>query len=663
MIHECLLNLWRCSMPLKSNKNWTHLFELNEYLHPGELRLFQMIIDIAVDYHKINYFITTILHKNLMGMDLVDCKLPRGLYMTAFCNGFHEVLDGYRKEIIKLESLLLKNPQLSLTFILSSLEKFQYLFQTLLSMIEVVQEDNVHGCLLIGRLYKYGYGEAGQITASAKLIIKSLCQIFHKHICNWIIFGDLVDSYGEFFILDEKTPDMNFMYPEQVLELKQLQGEASKNIVQFKKSKMRRLPYVQKFSINWNMIPIFINEDTAENILFMGRIIWIIRNDPKKTLQDNYTIKFEKCGKDHYNQYYETLQELEDTSFSYIEFQRVIEKWKKKLTTFLWSIMLDEGKFEEHLYLIRDYFALGRGELFQQFIAVTKAYLEDTSSNSAIQSFNFIFIEAARMIYGQNDKTYMKFELTSSSDIAQTNPWTKLQLNFEISWPLHVVFHPGIMCLYNKLFCFLLRLKKTQIDLHKLWIYHVSKKQKRYQQVWTLRQNLIFMVNNIQYYLQVDVIEAQFSLLLKAIQNASEFEDIIKVHHDFITNLLVKTFIATTDEKKFKTSNKQQLYQVPPLQFETPSKVYNIIIKLLELCDEFCIVSNSWGAQLSEPQLAELETFQKRSDTIIETFLFILYNLHEKVASGQHLLQLLLQLDFNRYFSKTKPNLNLTEVV
>lgn len=62
--------------------------------------------------------------------------------------------------------------------------------------------------------------------------------------------------------------------------------------------------------------------------------------------------------------------------------------------------------------------------------------------------------------------------------ITETNPWAKLQINFEIQWPLHIVFHPKVMELYNKLFCYLLRLRKTQIDLHKLWAEHVSKKQK-----------------------------------------------------------------------------------------------------------------------------------------------------------------------------------------
>lgn len=52
--------------------------------------------------------------------------------------------------------------------------------------------------------------------------------------------------------------------------------------------------------------------------------------------------------------------------------------------------------------------------------------------------------------------------------------------------------------------------------------------------------------------MQVDVIEAQFSTLLKAVENANEFEDVIKIHHEFITNLLAKTFVLLPDEVSFR---------------------------------------------------------------------------------------------------------------
>lgn len=64
--------------------------------------------------------------------------------------------------------------------------------------------------------------------------------------------------------------------------------------------------------------------------------------------------------------------------------------------------------------------------------------------------------------------------------VVGVNPWSRLQLNFEINWPLHIVFNPKSMELYNKLFCYLLRVSKTQIHLNKLWHSHMSGKQNMY---------------------------------------------------------------------------------------------------------------------------------------------------------------------------------------
>lgn len=77
--------------------------------------------------------------------------------------------------------------------------------------------------------------------------------------------------------------------------------------------------------------------------------------------------------------------------------------------------MLDEANLPDHLQLIRDYYALGRGELFQQFIITAEEHLKNTAPDNYVQTLNSIFIETARKIYGENDKSYSKFELSYST--------------------------------------------------------------------------------------------------------------------------------------------------------------------------------------------------------------------------------------------------------
>lgn len=96
-----------------------------------------------------------------------ECKIiPEGLYMKDFCCGVHKALESYRKEIVHLENKYLKNPKLPLTYILSTVDKFEVLFDELNSMIEVIIADNLYGCLLIGRLQKYLYS-GNEMTSNA----------------------------------------------------------------------------------------------------------------------------------------------------------------------------------------------------------------------------------------------------------------------------------------------------------------------------------------------------------------------------------------------------------------------------------------------------------------------------------------------------------------
>lgn len=76
--------------------------------------------------------------------------------------------------------------------------------------------------------------------------------------------------------------------------------------------------------------------------------------------------------------------------------------------------MLEEGDLKVHLKTIRDYYALGRGELFHQFIAISEQQTKDGGPAQNVHNLNLIFLETARKMYGENDKSYLKFELSTS---------------------------------------------------------------------------------------------------------------------------------------------------------------------------------------------------------------------------------------------------------
>lgn len=62
-----------------------------------------------------------------------------------------------------------------------------------------------------------------------------------------------------------------------------------------------------------------------------------------------------------------------------------------------------------------------------------------------------------------------------------------------------------------------------------------------------MRNNLIFIIDNLQYYLQVDVIESQYTIMENSMKNTRNFEDVQKAHSVFITNVMSRTFLLNAE--------------------------------------------------------------------------------------------------------------------
>jgi len=99
---------------------------------------------------------------------------------------------------------------------------------------------------------------------------------------------------------------------------------------------------------------------------------------------------------------------------------------------------------------------------------------------------------------------------------------------------------------------------------------------------------MAFLVDNLQYYLQVDVLESQFSQLLHQINSTRDFESIRLAHDHFLSNLLAQSFILL-------------------------KPVFHCLNEILDLCHSFCsLVSQNLGP-LDERGAAQLSILVKVS--------------------------------------------------
>lgn len=284
-------------------------------------------------------------------------------------------------------------------------------------------------------------------------------KVFYRHIANWVAYSRIHDVFNEFFICDANCPDDYFLSDD-------LHVAATCNSITARNSKIvdvKKPATIRKFYINGKLLPSVFNGNVANLILVIGKLGWILTD----ALEKDESSEYNTVWKEKKLNCYKRIMNLQDESFSLHVLEIILKDFKSQLSESLRDYMFKEANLMDHFQLIRDYYGLGRGELFQQFIVDSEMYF-NKSLNDSITSLNNTFMDTAISLYTEKDKTYSRFELVSSND--------ELKLSFDVKWPLYIFFHPKAMEIYNKLFSYLLRLKRTNINLQKLWLFHIKEK-------------------------------------------------------------------------------------------------------------------------------------------------------------------------------------------
>lgn len=90
--------------------------------------------------------------------------LPKGLYLQAFSDGIDEVLRPFRLAICDLEKRFLQTPSFTLMFIYHELNKFSFLFSLILSLINGIKTQKLHGCTILQFLHEKSLNGNSQLS-------------------------------------------------------------------------------------------------------------------------------------------------------------------------------------------------------------------------------------------------------------------------------------------------------------------------------------------------------------------------------------------------------------------------------------------------------------------------------------------------------------------
>ncbi|KAI1889751.1 hypothetical protein AGOR_G00166160 [Albula goreensis] len=629
MIHELLLALsgYPGTIFTWNKRTGLQVSQDLPFLHPSETSVLNRLCKLGSDYIRFTEFIeqhTGHVHQQEHHSTQPNQCGLHGIYLRAFCTGLDSMLQPYRQALLDLEQEFLGDPHLSISHVNYMLDQFQLLFPSVMVVVETIKSQKIHGCQILETVYKHSCGGLPPVRLALEKILAG------------------PSAGGAAQAQEEEDEDLGIggLSGKQLRELQDLRLIEEENML---------APSLQQFSLRVEMLPSYIPVRVAEKILFVGESVQMFENHNQNPSRAGSILKHQE------DTFAAELHRLKQQPlFSLVDFENLIDGIRSTVAEHLWTLMVEESDLLGQLKIIKDFYLLGRGELFQVFIDHAQHMLKTPPTAVTEHDVNVAFQQAAHKVLLDDDNLLPLLHLTidyqgketkeaaggregatppqeSSPREAPPTGWAALGLAYKVQWPLHILFTPAVLEKYNVVFRYLLSVRRVQSELQHCWALQMQRKHLKSNQTdavkWRLRNHMAFLVDNLQYYLQVDVLESQFSQLLHQINSTRDFESIRLAHDHFLSNLLAQSFILL-------------------------KPVFHCLNEILELCHSFCsLVSQNLGP-LDDRGTAQLDIlvkgFSRQS--------FLLFKILSSVRNHQinsDLAQLLLRLDYNKYYTQS----------
>ncbi|XP_061886467.1 gamma-tubulin complex component 4 [Entelurus aequoreus] len=657
MIHELLLALSGFPGTIFTYNKRTGLQVSQDlpFLHPSETGVFNRLCKLGSDYIRFTEFIeqhSGHVHQQEHNTNQASQTGLHGFYLRAFCTGLDSMLQPYRQALLDLEQEFLGDPHLTISYVNYKLDQFQLLFPSVMVVVEAIKSQKIHGCQILESVYKHSCGGLPPVRMALEKILAVCHGVMYKQLAAWMLHGLLLDQNEEFFVKQGPSAGgaaSNQEEEEEDLGLGGLSGKQLRELQDLRLIEEENMlaPSLQQFSLRAEMLPSYIPIRVAEKILFVGESVQMFENHNHSPSRAGSILKHQE------DSFAAELHRLKQESlFSLVDFENVIDGIRSTVAEHLWTLMVEESDLLEQLKIIKDFYLLGRGELYQVFIDLAQHMLKTPPTAVTEHDVNVAFQQAAHKVLLDDDNLLPLLHLTvdyqgkdnkemagprdgvtppqdiSPREMPPTG-WAALGLIYKVQWPLHVLFTPAVLEKYNIVFRYLLSVRRVQSQLQHCWALQMQRKHLKSSHSdaikWRLRNHMAFLIDNLQYYLQVDVLESQFSQLLQQIHSTRDFESIRLAHDHFLSNLLAQSFILL-------------------------KPVFHCLNEILELCQSFCSLVSQSVALLDERGTAQLDIlvkgFRRQSS--------LLFKILSSVRNHQinsDLAQLLLRLDYNKYYT------------
>jgi gamma-tubulin complex component 3 len=317
----------------------------------------------------------------------------------------------------------------------------------------------------------------------------------------WLLEGTIDDPCGEFFIAEHHDVEDADMW-------------------------------TKKYSLRTSMLPPFVSNEFAKQILQVGTTINFIRSC---------------CGEAQWvlDQSIADLITNGDIVYGKEEVLASAVARASALTSrFVVNLFFKKFELWKHLHALKSYMLLGKGDFVASLMDTLVPELGKPASQLYRHNLLGLLDTAVRASNAQYDdeEVLQRLDLNLYPVREGNDGWSVFALDYRVDSPLNTIFTKSAMENYLRVFKHLWRIKRVAHSLASLWCRltnsrHLLGKVPQFagwvSATHLLRNEMHLFMENLQSYLLFEVLETSWGRLKEKMDSASNLDEIIEAHEDY----------------------------------------------------------------------------------------------------------------------------------
>ncbi|PFX29663.1 Gamma-tubulin complex component 6 [Stylophora pistillata] len=141
--------------------------------------------------------------------------------------------------------------------------------------------------------------------------------------------------------------------------------------------------------------------------------------------------------------------------------------------------------------------------------------------------------------------------LQDKFDVLEMGTLDFLELRYRVDWPLNIVITEKSVVKYNKIFSFMLRLKRLSWVLRDIWFHlkHVANSRNaagspQLRQLQLFRHEMQHFVHNLEGYLSNQILNVTWSEFQEGLLNVRSLDDLHNQHSDYLRKAIFRSLLS-----------------------------------------------------------------------------------------------------------------------